>query len=202
MPLANRRCESKLLQCVVVDRAQTKIDAFRFRKERNELNEQLATIVGCESAKSSEGRQRITESHSQAVEGGLREKEQGRQRRRGRTKSKKILSTPLGNRHAAAQNESAKRMRTRDERAKRERQIDRTSGRLELEEKEGRGRLFTFRRSRRLRGFRPSQRRTAEKRRQGKDEERKNRTNRVSHGESEIKRKEIMLILSCSSEQI
>lgn len=67
-----------------------------------------------------------------------RGKESRVDRRRRRTKSKKILSTPLGNRRAAAWNEGAKRMRTRDERAKRERQIDRKSGRLEWNRRERR----------------------------------------------------------------
>lgn len=199
---AVRKSKARIETASVRRRRRSSVDEDRrcslFRKERNESNEQLATIVGCESAKSSEGRQRIAESHGQTAEGGPREREQGWQRRR-RTKSKKILSTPLGNRRAAAWNEGAKRMRTRDERAKRERQIDRTSGRLEsgIEEKERRGRLlFTLRRSRRLRvrSLKKNCRKERTEKRQ-RTQGRKNRTNRASHGESAINQKKTIVML-------
>lgn len=79
---------------------------------------------------------------------------------RKRTKSKKILSTPLGNRRAAAWNEGAKKMRERGTSGLREK--DKLTERAAaapagVQEKEGRKRLlFTLRRSRRLRGLVPS----------------------------------------------
>lgn len=90
-------------------------------------------------------------------------------------------------------------MRTRDERAKRERQIDRTSGRLEsgIEEKERRGRLlFTLRRSRRLRvrSLKKNCRKERTEKRQ-RTQGRKNRTNRASHGESAINQKKTIVML-------
>jgi len=90
-------------------------------------------------------------------------------------------------------------MKTRNERAKREGQIDGTSGRLDrIEEKEERKKLlFTLHGSRRLRGLVPSTSRQEEDREKtkGKAEGRKNRTNRVSHGESKINRKETVIML-------
>jgi len=93
-------------------------------------------------------------------------------------------------------------MKTRNKRAKREGQIDGTSGRLDrIEEKEERKKLlFTLHGSRRLRGLVPSTSRQEEDREdrektKGKAEGRKNRTNRVSHGESKINRKETAIML-------
>lgn len=60
-----------------------------------------------------------------------------------------------------------------------------------IEEKEERGRLlFTLRRSRRLRELVPSTKNYGEERTERRAEERRNRTNHASHGESEINRKE------------
>lgn len=71
---------------------------------------------------------------------------------------------------------------------------ERAAGSSEIEEKEGRGRLlFTLRRSRRLRGLVLSKRtkNCEEERIDEENEGRKNRTNGVSHDESEINRKEL-----------
>lgn len=85
-------------------------------------------------------------------------------------------------------------------RVKRERQIDRTSGRLERNRRERRTReaaIYASQKSPTNRA-RPLKRRIAEKREQRKDGElkgEKNRTNRISHSESEINRKEITIML-------
>lgn len=74
---------------------------------------------------------------------------------------------------------------------------ERAAGSSGIEEKEGRGRLlFTLRRSHRLRGLVPSTKNCGEERTEKRRRiEGKNRTNRVSHGESEINRKETTIVL-------
>lgn len=76
---------------------------------------------------------------------------------------------------------------------------ERAAGSSGIEEKEERGRLlFTLRRSRRLTGLVPSTKNRGEERKTGKRRRiqgKKNQTNRVSHGESEINRKEIIMLI-------
>lgn len=145
---AARKSKARIEVASVRRRRRSSVDEerrFSPSKGEERIERTSDDLVGCESAKSSEGRQRIAESHGQAAEGGPREREQGwqrRRRRRRRTKSKKILSTPLGNRRAAARNEGAKR--TRDEQAKRERQIDGTSGWFKRNRRERRTRETTI----------------------------------------------------------